>query len=854
MTTTPTIWKAQFTANFGSMAGTQITPNVIGLANGNFLVVWEDRAGGPSPFIDMMGQIFGPNGDTVGQAFHVNSAVVDGDETGSKIVALPDGGYVVAYGAYDAENGGYIVVERFNSSGISVSNRWITDPRSSLTDWEITADNNGNYIVLFERLNEYVRYGPLGGEERYLSRDVQGIIFDHVSNNPRPEFDAGQNGGWTDYIGGDVAAFTNGNAVTVSTRRYNEDTADDLWAEVVFQITQTGTGTTVAPATRIAGGEDSYAAGSDVAVLTGGQFVVVYEYLESRRDVALRIVSGDQPGSTVGPEIVVASRTPALNYQPRVVALNDGGFFVAWANSRQDALLGTRYTASGAVVGDANFVIATGLSGSAYGLSDGTLGSLKLTSDGRILVTFRNSSGEISAAILDPRDNTIVGTAAGEVLTTQVDGTTLLGVGGNDRLLGQSGDDTIYGGEDNDILNGGLGVDTLYGGPGNDVYILRDAREVSVQPLRFSYDDVVETDDGGFDTIIVRRVGIVAGAGLASNVENGIIEGTENFNLGGNELNNRLTGNSAANRLIGNDGNDVLVGLDGDDSLEGGNGIDRASYVSAGAAVVVSLALTGSQNTGGAGSDRLTLVEDIWGSLFNDILLGNGEPNALTGDAGNDIIRGRAGIDRLFGLTGNDVLEGGADNDIVNGGVGIDRASYDSAGAAVTVNLALTGAQDTGGAGSDTLASIENLWGSDFGDTLIGNVRANALIGAGGGDRLRGGNGTDTLTGGAGEDIFVFLALGDSDGAQLDRITDLAAEDVVDLFAIDANGAGPGNGRFVRIDGGAVFTAPGQLRLSTSDGLTTRLDLNTDTDTAAEATILLTGNHLAATAEDNWLL
>jgi Ca2+-binding RTX toxin-like protein len=72
----------------------------------------------------------------------------------------------------------------------------------------------------------------------------------------------------------------------------------------------------------------------------------------------------------------------------------------------------------------------------------------------------------------------------------------------------------------------------------------------------------------------------------------------------------------------------------------------------------------------------------------------------------------------VTGNDGNDVLEGGAGNDTLNGGNGLDTASYTSATAAVTVNLATTTAQNTVGAGTDTLVSIENVKGSAFNDTL----------------------------------------------------------------------------------------------------------------------------------------
>jgi Ca2+-binding RTX toxin-like protein len=269
--------------------------------------------------------------------------------------------------------------------------------------------------------------------------------------------------------------------------------------------------------------------------------------------------------------------------------------------------------------------------------------------------------------------------------------------------------------------------------------------------------------------------------------------------------------------------------------------------------VTIDLALGGAQNTRGAGTDTLTSIEDLSGSRFGDTLLGNAVANAITGDAGNDVIRSADEKDILDGEAGNDILEGGNGNDAVNGGSGIDRASYTSAVAGVTVNLARTGPQNTVGAGTDTLTSIENLFGSALNDALRGSAEANQLMGAGGDDILQGRGEADTLTGGGGADVFKFAALADSARDRLDRITDLTSADKLDVASIDANGAGVGNGMFVRLPDDGAFTAAGQLRLLL-DGRTTRLELNTDADAAAESVILLVGNHTAATAEDAWLL
>ena len=71
----------------------------------------------------------------------------------------------------------------------------------------------------------------------------------------------------------------------------------------------------------------------------------------------------------------------------------------------------------------------------------------------------------------------------------------------------------------------------------------------------------------------------------------------------------------------------------------------------------------------------------------------------------------------------NDTLEGNSGTNVLAGGAGIDTVSYQHALAGVTVSLALTTAQNTLGAGTDTLSGFEHLIGSAFNDTLIGDRR-----------------------------------------------------------------------------------------------------------------------------------
>src|SRR4029077_7535991 len=98
----------------------------------------------------------------------------------------------------------------------------------------------------------------------------------------------------------------------------------------------------------------------------------------------------------------------------------------------------------------------------------------------------------------------------------------------------------------------------------------------------------------------------------------------------------------------------------------------------------------------------------------------------------------------------------GLGNDVMDGGpVGSDTVSYADAAAAVSVSLAPQGfAQNTIGAGSDTLTNFENLTGSAHNDTLTGDGSANILSGLSGNDVLTGGAGNDTLMGAAGNDTL----------------------------------------------------------------------------------------------------
>ncbi|MEM7428647.1 MAG: calcium-binding protein [Pseudomonadota bacterium] len=152
-------------------------------------------------------------------------------------------------------------------------------------------------------------------------------------------------------------------------------------------------------------------------------------------------------------------------------------------------------------------------------------------------------------------------------------------------------------------------------------------------------------------------------------------------------------------------------------------------------------------------------------------ITGTGGDDTLIGTGGDDNLDGMAGNDTLDGGDGNDVLVGGAGADTLIGGSGTDEASYVSATAGVFVHLGHS-AINTGDAAGDTFSSIENLRGSDFDDTLIGDTASNTIFGGAGNDELTGAGGSDTLYGEAGNDSIY-------GGSEIDTIHGGAGDDII---------------------------------------------------------------------------
>jgi Ca2+-binding RTX toxin-like protein len=274
----------------------------------------------------------------------------------------------------------------------------------------------------------------------------------------------------------------------------------------------------------------------------------------------------------------------------------------------------------------------------------------------------------------------------------------------------RSSADTLLGNDGNDVLDGLGGADSLEGGAGDDTYFIDNAGDQVVEAPGGGRDlvysalasttlganleglallagavagtgngldndiagnsgdnlldggggaDVINGLGGGIDTVTYAAfagpvtVSLLAGTGF-DGVSTDTLIGIEN--VIGTSLADTLVGDALGNVLDGGAGNDtitggarwdVLIGGSGADLLEGDDGFDYASYETAAAGVVASLA-SQAVNTGDAQGDSYASIESLIGSSFADLLIGDAAANHLRGLAGNDTLEG---LGALMGST-----------------------------------------------------------------------------------------------------------------------------------------------------------------------------------------------------------
>ncbi|MBN8866058.1 MAG: thrombospondin type 3 repeat-containing protein [Solirubrobacterales bacterium] len=256
-----------------------------------------------------------------------------------------------------------------------------------------------------------------------------------------------------------------------------------------------------------------------------------------------------------------------------------------------------------------------------------------------------------------PGCDVIIGTARSEVLMGGGDNDVIRGNRSNDTIYGGSGDDRIFGGigDDHmygdykkanlggdDILDGGPGADYIWGNGGDDV--IRGGQGLDRM-----------TGEGGFDTL---------------SFANATTPGT-----GSNQISNlnNLTGQAVSgfpkNASSGDPG--VVVDLRNGKTDVAWNGpVDTGG--AADFLYIPKEEKTGDVKITNTNPNKVETegdFEKVFGSPFQDLILGGNADERIFGGPGADIIVGGGGVDVLDGGSGSDFIKGNSSSTL-RGGTG----------------------------------------------------------------------------------------------------------------------------------------------------------------------------------------
>ncbi|MBX3400671.1 MAG: right-handed parallel beta-helix repeat-containing protein [Gemmataceae bacterium] len=522
------------------------------------------------------------------------------------------------------------------------------------------------------------------------------------------------------------------------------------------------------------GDDDLFAmdpAGSPVLVGGDGN-----DRLVANPDVAVTLYGGDQDETVIAPT-------------------SDGNNIVLVANQGDDILVvqgGSFITLYGGD-GDDGIILD---SGSAIAVDGGTGGDTFIVQSVGTGVTLFGGDGD-DEFVVDGGTNIIVhGNADADTITV---------AGGTGWFFGDAGNDTLAAG-----LATGV---TLFGGAGEDERIVAAGGAFGVNLYGGDGDDTLLAVEGSGSVLVGDAGQDKLTAISADNVTLYGLAGDDQFNcLGGANV-------TALGDLS-------VYGFTGNDTFTISNGTNVNVYGERGNDTISVAGGTGVSVYGGSGNDTLTATggNDVLlvGNSDNDTILGlstlgaigfggTGNDILYTAGLGGDIFVGEEGDDRyqLSNPTGtilvtlDEVRRLGDDEPFRDSyGHGTDVLDLRFLGAGVSLDLSrVAGKVATAGDQQTVITGLnlvlfgvfDQVWGTAFADTIIGNDANNTFFGFGGNDTLFGGAGNDTLVGGDGDnslvggdgsDVFRFQ-YGTALSAGLDIIQDNAADtDMLDFSPV----------------------------------------------------------------------
>src|SRR5690242_17928063 len=288
-------------------------PQTTALANGGFVVTWQDSARGG----DIRAQRFNADGSRAGVEFVVNTTT-RGTQDAPVVTSLPDGGFVVSWEDLSS-TGGDIKARIFNANGVGGSEIVVnTTTTSGQFTPTITSLLNGGFVVSWEDDSQAngdaaaIRAQMFDAGGNKVGSEVV-VNAPNGSEQDAPTITALAGGGfvvaWEDFSG--FAGDAGGGIVAQIFNSQGAKVGDQ------FLVNTTTDGSQVSP---------------KITALSDGKFVVVWESDGSDGSPVVRGQVFDGNGNKVGHEFPI---TPPENNQtfPSIAALPDGRFVASWSDS-----------------------------------------------------------------------------------------------------------------------------------------------------------------------------------------------------------------------------------------------------------------------------------------------------------------------------------------------------------------------------------------------------------------------------------------------------------------------------------------------------------------------------------------
>ncbi|MCB1517362.1 MAG: M10 family metallopeptidase C-terminal domain-containing protein [Hyphomicrobiaceae bacterium] len=235
------------------------------------------------------------------------------------------------------------------------------------------------------------------------------------------------------------------------------------------------------------------ASGYQLFALEGGGFGLIWREAGGNGGAArdrLKFQLFDDAGQPATGQVKLAAADSGALSVPSAVQLADGTLLFGWADDRQEQNLSARrYDLEGHAIG-AIFAPFKAPDQSVNGPQ------FALLEDGRVAVSIDGGNRKTYFAILDPRDDLILGTGGDDRITARTEGGRISAKGGDDQLFGQAGKDVLIGGSGKDRLLGDRGADNLIGGAGNDFLKGGKGHDLFVFAKRGGNDLVADFRDG----------------------------------------------------------------------------------------------------------------------------------------------------------------------------------------------------------------------------------------------------------------------------------------------------------------------------------------------------------------------